>query len=37
MRGREAPGREALQASPMYAKSLEWLGRCERPPGLTLS
>jgi beta-N-acetylhexosaminidase len=37
MRGREAPGREALQASPMYAKCLEWLGRCERPPELTLS
>jgi hypothetical protein len=37
MRGRDAPDREALLASPEYRQSREWLARCERPPELVLS
>jgi len=37
MRGREAPSREALLASPRYRQCREWLARCERPPELTLT
>jgi beta-N-acetylhexosaminidase len=37
MRGKEAPGREALLASRQYLAARECLARCERPPELTLS
>jgi len=37
MRGKEAPGREALLASPAYGQYREWLARCDRPPELTLT
>jgi beta-N-acetylhexosaminidase len=37
MRGREAPGREALHASREYQQAREWLARCGRPPELVLS
>ena len=37
MRGREAPDRAALQASPEYQQCREWLARCDRPPELTLN
>ncbi|MFO7325541.1 MAG: beta-N-acetylhexosaminidase, partial [Pseudomonadota bacterium] len=37
MRGREAPGREALMASTRWRQCREWLARCDRPPELTLT
>ena len=37
MRGKDAPGREALLASREYRECREWLARCDRPPELTLS
>jgi beta-N-acetylhexosaminidase len=36
MRGREAPGREALLASAQWRDCRQWLDRCERPPELRL-
>jgi beta-N-acetylhexosaminidase len=36
MRGKEAPDRATLLASPEYRAGREWLARCERPPELTL-
>jgi beta-N-acetylhexosaminidase len=37
MRGREAPGREALMACANWQQCRQWLARCDRPPELTLS
>jgi beta-N-acetylhexosaminidase len=37
MRGREAPGREALMGSDTWKQCREWLARCDRPPELTLT
>jgi beta-N-acetylhexosaminidase len=37
MRGKDAPGREALLASREYRECRDWLARCDRPPELTLS
>jgi beta-N-acetylhexosaminidase len=36
MRGREMPGRVALQAMPEYQECQQWLARCARPPELQL-
>jgi beta-N-acetylhexosaminidase len=37
MRGKDAPDRATLVASPEYRECREWLARCDRPPELTLS
>jgi beta-N-acetylhexosaminidase len=37
MRGKDAPDRAALMASPEYQQCRDWLARCDRPPELTLS